>query len=264
MTANFRQLIFIGALIMKKQRISLITGGTGGIGTAICRELASKGHKVIAGYNKGGNHSAAEAWQKKQRDDGFDIHIAYGDVADYDSAKELINAIKKEHGPIDILINNAGIASDATLRKMDIDKWRSVMSTNLDSIYHVTSYVIHDMCDNGFGRIINISSINGQKGQFGQTNYSAAKAGMHGFTKALALEVAKKGVTVNTVSPGYVNTEMMAAVPENVLNEIVAQIPVGRLGHPEEIARTVGFLIEEGSGFITGSNICINGGQYMA
>jgi len=249
---------------MSKQRIALVTGGTGGIGTAICQELCKKGHKVIAGYHKGGNHAAAEAWQQEQQNAGFDIHIAFGDVADYDSAGQLVTAIKEAHGPISVLVNNAGIASDATLRKMDVDKWRKVMSTNLDSVYHVTSYLIHDMCENNFGRIINISSINGQKGQFGQTNYSAAKAGMHGFTKALALEVAKKGVTVNTISPGYINTEMMAAVPENVLQDIVAQIPIGRLGQPDEIARTVGFLADEASGFITGSNLCVNGGQYMA
>lgn len=249
---------------MKKQRVALVTGGTGGIGTAICRELVSQGYTVIAGYNKGGNHSVAKTWQETQNAQGYNVHIAYGDVAHLDSAKELITHVESQYGPIDILVNNAGIASDATLRKMDIEKWRKVMSTNLDSLYHVTSLVINGMCDRGFGRIINISSINGQKGQFGQTNYSAAKAGMHGFTKALALEVAKKGITVNTISPGYISTEMMQEVPKDILEGIVAQIPIGRLGEPEEIARAVGFLVDERSGFITGSNFCINGGQYMS
>lgn len=249
---------------MREKPISLITGGTGGIGTAICQELHAKGYKVIASYHKNGDHETAKAWQKAQQEAGFEIHLVYGDVSDYASAGELIETVRKEHGTVDILVNNAGIASDSTLKKMELLQWRKVISTNLDSVYNVTSYVIHDMCEKGFGRVINISSINGQKGQFGQTNYAAAKAGMHGFTKSLALEVAKKGITVNTISPGYISTEMMNAVPKEVLESIIAQIPVGRLGLPQEVARTVSFLADASSSFITGSNICINGGQYMA
>lgn len=248
---------------MREKQISLVTGGTGGIGTAICQELHAKGYKVIASYHKNGAHEMAKAWQEAQKQAGFDIHLVYGDVSDYTSAGELIEKVRKEHGTIDVLVNNAGIASDATLKKMDLTQWHKVIATNLDSVYNVTSYVIQDMCEKGFGRIINISSINGQKGQFGQTNYAAAKAGMHGFTKALALEVAKKGITVNTISPGYIGTEMMNAVPKDVLENIIAQIPVGRLGLPQEVARTVSFLAEAENSFITGSNICVNGGQYM-
>lgn len=243
---------------------ALVTGGTGGIGTAICQALTDAGYHVIAGYSKGGDHQAAQAWQAQQQQQGYEIKTAYGDVSDYDSAGAMIANIEQQWGPIDILVNNAGITRDASLRKMTPAHWLAVINTNLNSAFNVTHHLINGMCDRGFGRIINISSINGQKGQFGQTNYSAAKAGIHGFTMALAQEVAKKGVTVNTVSPGYIKTKMMSDVPENILNNIIASIPVGRLGEPGDIARLVAFLAHPETQFITGANIAANGGQYMS
>ena len=246
-----------------QKKIALVTGGTGGIGTAICQALAQKGYCVAAGYSKGGDHAAAKAWQAQQQQSNFDIKIAYGDVSDYDSAGAMIATVEQQLGPIDILINNAGITRDASFRKMTPAHWLAVINTNLNSAFNVTHQLINGMCDRGFGRIVNISSINGQKGQYGQTNYSAAKAGIHGFTMALAQEVAKKGVTVNTVSPGYINTQMMADVPESVLTGIINTIPVGRLGEPAEIARIVAFLADPENQFITGANIAANGGQYM-
>lgn len=242
-------------------RVALVTGGMGGIGTAICQLLCQQGAKVAAGYSR--NKEAAIAWQKQQKKAGFAISIAYADITEYSQCTSLISNVTETLGPIDILVNNAGITRDAQLRNMTSEQWQTVIKTNLDSVFNVTSQVVNQMIDRQYGRIINISSINGEKGQFGQTNYSAAKAGMHGFTKALALEVAKKGITVNTVSPGYTATEMVMAVSEKVREQIIAQIPVGRLALPEEIARVVAFLAADESSFITGADIPINGGQYM-
>lgn len=244
--------------------IALVTGGTGGIGTAICRKLSLQGLQVIAGYHKGGNHEAAKDWQKSQKEAGFNIEIAFGDVSNKDSCGVMISEILETKGPISVLINNAGITRDASFKKMTYAIWKEVISTNLDSVFHATSQVMDGMLNQKYGRIINISSINAQKGQFGQTNYAAAKAGMHGFTKSLAQEVAKHGITVNTVSPGYIKTNMMAKVPEAVLNQIIAQIPVGRLGEPEEIADLIAFLTSPSAAFITGADFSINGGQHMS
>jgi acetoacetyl-CoA reductase len=245
------------------KRIALVTGGTGGIGTAICRHLYSQGVQVIAGYSHGGDNTHAKKWLAAQQEENFKFEIAYGDVSNFESCQAMIEEIQTKVGTIDILVNNAGITRDATLKKMQVSEWDSVMRVNLDSIFNVTRHVVNGMLERNFGRIINISSINGQKGQFGQTNYSAAKAGMHGFTMALAQEVASKGVTVNTVSPGYVATEMVMKVPPAVLEKIVAQIPVGRLAKPIEVAHVVTFLASDESGFITGANISVNGGQHM-
>ncbi|WP_420550565.1 acetoacetyl-CoA reductase [Litorivicinus lipolyticus] len=244
-------------------KVALVTGGTGGIGTSLCRELAQQGFTVVAGYNSGGKHEKAQAWQAAQVKDGFNIDVAYGDVSDPDSSEACVNGILERYGSIDVLVNNAGITRDSTFRKMTLDQWDEVMNANLRSVFNMTRLCIQPMMDSKWGRVINISSVNGQKGQFGQTNYAAAKAGMHGFTKSLAQEVASKGVTVNTVSPGYVLTAMVAAIGDEVLQKIASTIPVGRLGQPEEIANAVAFLASERAGFITGSNLAINGGQHM-
>ncbi|QEL55392.1 acetoacetyl-CoA reductase [Chromobacterium paludis] len=243
------------------KRIALVTGGMGGIGTAICKTLAEAGHIVATTYSKPGRE---QAWLADMKGLGFhDIHCYQCDVTDFAACQEMAARIAKDLGPVSILVNNAGITRDASFKKQTKDDWDAVIRTNLDSVFNMTKPVLDAMLEAGFGRIVNISSINGQKGQFGQTNYSAAKAGMHGFTMALAQEVAKKGVTVNTISPGYIATEMVMAVPEDVRSKIIAQIPVGRLGKPEEIAALVGFLSSEHAGFITGSNIAMNGGQHM-
>lgn len=247
-----------------KKKIALVTGGTGGLGTAICQALHHDGYVVAAGYSKGGNHDLALQWQQEQKNQGYDIAIIYGDVSQYESTRQMILELEQQLGSIDILVNNAGITRDASFRKMTFHQWMDVINTNLNSVFNVTHHVINGMCDRGFGRIINISSINGQKGQFGQANYSAAKAGVHGFTMALAQEVAKKGVTVNTVSPGYIDTKMLADVPAQVIDSIVANVPVGRLGLPHDIARVVAFLAHEDNQYITGANISANGGQYMS
>jgi len=247
------------------QPIALVTGGTGGIGTAICRALADNGVKVVAGYNSGGNHDKAKAWQQQQKADGYDILVSYGDVTDSESCAACVEQITElAGGNIDILINNAGITRDGTFRKMTWEQWNQVLSANLDSMFHMTRLVINPMLAKGWGRIVNISSINAQKGQFGQSNYSAAKAGIHGFTKALAQEVAAKGVTVNTVSPGYVMTPMVAKIAPEVLAKIAAGIPVGRLGEPEEIGKAVAYLASQDCGYVTGSDFSINGGQHMS
>lgn len=248
---------------MMKSKIALVTGGTGGIGSSICCALYAQGVKVIAGYSHGGSDVKAKAWQQAQKEQDRHFEIIFGDVSNFGSCKEMIQSIEAEYGPIDILVNNAGIVRDATLRKMDLSAWEAVLQVNLNGVFNTCRHVINGMIERGFGRIINISSINGQKGQFGQTNYSASKAGIHGFTMALAQEVASKGITVNTVSPGYVKTDMLANVPEAVLNKIIAEIPVGRLAEPDEIGRVVAFLAEERSAFITGADFSINGGQYM-
>jgi len=247
-----------------KGKIALVTGGMGGIGAAICQQLAKSQVRVIASYNRSGDHEAAIQWQIEQKKQGYDIDINFVDVADYDSCLKMIQALEAKYQTIDILVNNAGIARDTQFYKMDVKQWQAVLQTNLDSMFNVTHHVIKGMMSRGFGRIINISSINGQKGQFGQTNYAAAKAGIIGFTKSLAQEVARKGITVNAIAPGYIATPMVMSMPEKVRENIVAQIPVGRLGTPEEIARAVCFLASESSGFITGSTLSINGGQYLA
>ncbi|OMH36278.1 acetoacetyl-CoA reductase [Motiliproteus sp. MSK22-1] len=244
------------------QRIALVTGGTGGIGSAICLSLADQGMKVVAGYS---NEAKAKAWQQEQKEAGYDILIQHVDVTSLESCQQAVAEVKeKAGGSIDVLVNNAGITRDGVFKKMDWDQWNSVLTTNLDSAFNMTRPVVDDMLEKGFGRIINISSVNGEKGQFGQTNYSAAKAGLHGFTKALAQETARKGVTVNTISPGYILTPMVAKIAPEIQEKIVAQIPVGRMGAPEEIGRTVAFLADDNAGYITGSNLSINGGQHMS
>ena len=242
------------------KRIALVTGGMGGIGTAICKALADSGHIVATTYSKPGKE---QAWLADMKEQGYDFHAFQCDVSDFDSCQQAVAAITEKLGPVDVLVNNAGITRDATFRKLGKADWDAVIGTNLDSVFNVCKPVVESMLERGFGRVINISSINGQKGQFGQTNYSAAKAGMHGFTMALAQEVARKGVTVNTISPGYIGTDMVMAVPEDVRNKIIAQIPVGRLGQPEEIAGLVNYLASDLAGFMTGADFAINGGQHM-
>ena len=244
------------------QRVAIVTGGMGGIGEAICERLAQAGHKVVTTYSPG--NKKADAWLKEMKAKGHEFRAEQVDVTDFDACQKAVKKIQSEAGAIDILVNNAGITRDASFRKMGRPDWDAVLRTNLDSVFNMTKPVCDGMVDRGWGRIINISSINGQKGAFGQTNYSAAKAGMHGFTKALALEVARKGVTVNTISPGYVATKMVLAVPKDVLDsKIIPQIPVGRLGKPEEIAALVAYLCTDDAAFVTGANIAINGGQHM-
>ena len=237
-------------------RVAVVTGGTRGIGAAICEALHKGGYKVAATYH--GNDKAAEEFSEKTGIATFKF-----DVSDFAACQGGIAKIQATLGPIDVLVNNAGITRDAFLHKMSAQQWREVISTNLDSVFNMSRLVVEGMRERNFGRIINISSINGQAGQIGQTNYSAAKAGIIGFTKALALEVASKGVTVNAVAPGYIDTDMVAAVPAPVLEKIVAKIPVGRLGQAEEIARAVAFLTSDNGGFVTGSTMSINGGQHM-
>jgi acetoacetyl-CoA reductase len=244
------------------QRVAVVTGGMGGIGEAICMRLAKAGHKVVATYSPGNTRSGE--WLKQMKANGFEFHAVQVDVTDFDSCQKAVAKIQSEVGAIDILVNNAGITRDKTLAKMGPDDWNAVLRTNLDSVFNMTKPVVDGMVSRSWGRIINISSVNGQKGQFGQANYSTAKAGMHGFTKALAQEVARKGVTVNTVSPGYIGTKMVLAVPKEILDtKIIPQIPVGRLGKPEEVAELVAYICQDEAAFMTGSNIAINGGQHM-
>ncbi|WP_369986056.1 acetoacetyl-CoA reductase [Thalassolituus sp.] len=245
------------------KRIALVTGGTGGIGSAICKQLADDGYQVIAGYYSGGKHEKAQRFQEEMAEQGYNIALAFGNITEWDSCEACVEGIKRDFGTIDILVNNGGITRDSTLRKMKQDQWDDVINTDLTSVFYMTRMVVNDMLANGYGRIINISSVNGEKGQFGQANYSAAKAGMHGFTKAVAQEVASKGVTVNTISPGYIATSMIMEVPEEIREGIRKGIPVGRFGKPEDIARVVSFLAHEDAGFITGTNVSANGGQYM-
>ncbi|MDD3518404.1 MAG: acetoacetyl-CoA reductase [Chromatiales bacterium] len=245
------------------QRIALVTGGIGGIGTAICKELAARGMRVVAGHHPD-EASQARAWQERQRGEGHDFELAAGDVASFEAAVAMVRDVGSRIGPVDVLVNCAGITRDKTLRKMEPEQWQAVLRVNLDSVYNVTRQVIDGMLERGWGRIVNIASVNGQKGQFGQTNYSAAKAGMHGFTMALAQETARKGVTVNTVSPGYIATEMTDAMAEDVRKQIVAQIPIARMGTPEEVAYLVGVLVDERAGYITGANYEVNGGLFMS
>jgi len=241
-------------------RGALVTGGTGGIGTAIVKRLARAGHRVATNYR---NEEKAKAWQAELKADGVDCLIVAGDVADFASSKEMVKEIEAKLGGVDILINNAGITRDTTFHRMSETQWSDVIDTNLTGCFNVTRQVIDGMRARMWGRIVQISSINGQKGQYGQANYAASKAGMHGFTISLAQENAKFGITCNTVSPGYVGTDMVMAVPEEVRAKIVAQIPTGRLGSPDEIAYAVGFFTEEMAAWITGANLSINGGHYM-
>ena len=244
------------------QRVAVVTGGMGGLGEAICTKLARIGYKVVATYSPGNKKSSD--WLAEMKRQGFEFHAAAVDVSDFESCQSTAVKIQSEVGPIDVLVNNAGITRDTTFRKMEKVGWEAVMRTNLDSVFNMSKPVIDGMAERGWGRIINVSSVNGQKGAFGQTNYSAAKAGMHGFTKALALEYARKGVTVNTISPGYIGTRMVLAIPKEVLDsKIIPQIPIGRLGKPEEVAGLVAYLCTEEAAFVTGANIAINGGQHM-
>lgn len=242
------------------KRNVLVTGATGGLGTAMCKKLYQDGYRVVGNYH---TKEKAEKWMEKMKAEGFDIQLFHGDVSDFESTGKMIKEIEDKIGPIDTLVNNAGITRDGRLINMKPEDWHAVINTNLNSVFNCTKHVIQGMIDRNFGRIINISSVNGQRGQFGQTNYSAAKAGMHGFTKSLAMEVAKYGVTVNTISPGYIGTDMVMAVPEKVLNQIVAQVPMGRLGGTHEVAHLVSFLASEETSFITGANYSINGGQHV-
>ena len=244
-------------------RVAVVSGGIGGLGTEICRSLARAGRQVIAA-DLGHSPERIEAFQAELAEFNGQVVFEPLDVADPASCEALAQRVQERFGGVDILVNAAGITRDASFRKMERDHWSDVMRINLDGVYNLTRPVVDGMCDRGFGRIVNISSVNGQTGQFGQTNYSAAKAGMHGFTMALAREVARKGVTVNSVSPGYCRTQLVMAVPEKVREQIVAQIPVGRLGEPTEIARTVEFLSADDAGFITGANIPVNGGYFMS
>ena len=243
-------------------RIALVTGGMGGLGEAICIKMAALGYQVVTTHSPG--NSKAESWLASMKEQGYAFRAFPCDVADYDSAQQCIAQVTRDCGPVDVLVNNAGITRDMTFKKMDKAAWDQVIQTNLDSVFNMTKPVCDGMVDRGWGRIINISSVNGQKGQFGQTNYSTAKAGLHGFTMALAQEVATKGVTVNTISPGYIGTKMVMAIPSEVLeSKIIPQIPMGRLGKPEEVAGLVAYLASDEAAFLTGANIAINGGQHM-
>ncbi len=244
-----------------KQRIAYVTGGMGGIGTAISKRLCKEGYKVIAGC--GPNSPRKDRWIGEMRAQGYDVHASEGNVADWESTKAAFEKVKAEFGTVDILVNNAGITRDGVLRKMSYEDWDAVIRTNLYSMFNVTKQVIDGMVEQGWGRIVNISSVNGEKGQFGQTNYAAAKAGMHGFTMSLAQEVASKGVTVNTVSPGYIATDMVTAIRQDVLDKIVQSIPVKRLGTPEEIGSIVAWLCSEDAAFTTGADFACNGGLHM-
>jgi acetoacetyl-CoA reductase len=247
---------------MSQKRVALITGGMGGLGEVISTKMAGAGYQVAVTYSPG-NSKHAE-WVAEMKGRGHDILAVPCDVADTDSCAKAMSAVVAKLGAIDVLVNNAGITRDMTFKKMDKVNWDAVMRTNLDSLFNMSKQVVDGMTERGWGRVINVSSVNGSKGAFGQTNYSAAKAGVHGFTKALALEVARKNVTVNTISPGYIGTKMVMAIPKDVLDtKILPQIPVGRIGKPEEVAGLILYLASEEAAFVTGANIAINGGQHM-
>ena len=242
--------------------VAVVTGGMGGLGESISTKMHAAGYRVAVTHSAG--NKKVKQWLAEQKANGREFSAYPVDVADFDSCKECVERIVKDVGPVDILVNNAGITRDTTFKKMTKGDWDLVIRTNLDSVFNMTKQVLDGMVDRGWGRIINVSSVNGSKGAFGQTNYSAAKAGMHGFTKALALEVARKGVTVNTISPGYIGTKMVMAIPMDVLDsKILPQIPLGRLGKPEEIAGLIIYLCSDEAAFVTGANIAINGGQHM-
>ena len=242
------------------KKIALVTGGTGGIGTFICQALHTSGFEVISAST---SQVKANAWKQQQAEQGFNIQTCVLSVADFESCKRTVLDVEEVYGPISVLVNTAGVTRDSTMKRMSVDQWQTVIDINLTGTFNMCRNIVPLMLERNYGRIVNISSINGQKGQFGQVNYAASKAGIHGLTMSLAQEVASKGITVNTISPGYIATDMVMAVPEDVRNKIIAQIPVGRLGKPEEIARIVNFLADEEAGYITGSNIAANGGQHM-
>jgi len=247
---------------MDDRKVAVVTGGMGGLGDAICTRLFRSGYRVVATYSP--RNQSADEWVDVHRKEGIEVAAYKVDVSDYASCDAGVRQIVGDTGRIDILVNNAGITKDATLKKMTLEDWQTVLRTNLDSVFNMTRPVLHGMLESQWGRIINISSVNGQKGAFGQVNYSAAKAGVHGFTKALALEVASKGITVNTVSPGYLRTKMVMKVPQDILeSKILPEIPVGRLGEPDEVAALVAYLCSDEAAFVTGANIAINGGQHM-
>lgn len=242
------------------QKVAYVTGGMGGIGTAICQRLHKDGFKVIAGCGPSRDY---QKWLDEQKALGYNFYASAGNVGDWESTVEAFNKAKAEHGTIDVLVNNAGITRDRMFVKMSPDDWKQVIETNLNSMFNVTKQVVADMVEKGWGRIVNISSVNGAKGQAGQTNYSAAKAGMHGFTMALAQELAAKGVTVNTVSPGYIGTDMVKAIRPDVLEKIVAGVPVKRLGEPSEIASIISWLASDEGSYSTGADFAVNGGLHM-
>ncbi len=244
-------------------RLALVTGGNGGIGTELCRHLAEAGYRVVTTCMDAEREGIAQ-WQADLGREGHEVSYVECDVSDFDSCAAMAKRVQERHGPVDILINLAGITRDNFLHKMGREDWEAVVDVNLDSVFNVTRQFVPEMRDRGFGRVINVASVNGQTGQFGQTNYSAAKAGMHGFTMALAKEGARKGITVNTVSPGYVDTSMTAAIPEDIRAQIVAQIPAGRMAKPEEIARVVLFLAQDESAYINGANIPVNGALFCS
>jgi acetoacetyl-CoA reductase len=244
-------------------RVALVTGGIGGLGTEICRELARAGHRVIA-LDLASRSERVEAFHAEIADVEPAIGFKPVDVSNFDSCQQVVADVEQQHGSIDILVNAAGITRDTSLRKMSPAQWHDLMHVNLDGVFNMCRNVIESMTTRGFGRIVNISSVNGQTGQFGQTNYSAAKAGVHGFTMSLARETARKGITVNTVSPGYCDTPMVAAVSDDIRAQIIADIPVGRLGSPADIARAVCFLGADDAGYITGINLPVNGGYFMS
>jgi acetoacetyl-CoA reductase len=247
---------------MAAHRNVLVTGGMGGLGESICTKMADAGYKVITTHSP--SNTKSQEWLGAMKGRGYTFHAYPCDVVDFDSCAKTVKQVEQENGPVDVLVNNAGITKDVTFKKMTKADWDAVIRTNLDSMFNMTKQVMDGMVERGWGRVVNVSSVNGQKGAFGQTNYSAAKAGIHGFTKALAQEVAKKGVTVNTISPGYIGTKMVTAIREDILRDkIIPQIPVGRLGKPEEIAGLIIYLASDEAAFLTGANISINGGQHM-
>jgi acetoacetyl-CoA reductase len=244
------------------KKVALVTGGIGGIGTAICRRLARDGFQVVANHHPS-ETEAALSWKNDQAADGLDIDTIGADVASFEDSGRMVAEIKERHGPVAVLVNCAGITRDKTFKKMEESHWRAVIDVNLNSVFNVTRQVWEDMLEGGFGRIVNISSVNGQRGQFGQANYAAAKAGMHGITMTLAQEGAAKGITVNTVSPGYVETAMTLAMRDDVREAIIAGVPMRRMGKPEEIASAIAFLVAEENGYVTGANLPVNGGLFV-
>ena len=247
---------------MAQQKLAVVTGGMGGLGESISTKMADAGYRVVVTYSR--SNTKFKTWLEELKGKGYNFGAYPVDVVDFDDCAKQVEAMRKDVGPVDILVNNAGITRDMTFKKMTKADWDAVMRTNLDSCFNMTKQVMDGMVERNWGRVINVASVNGQKGAFGQTNYSAAKAGIHGFTKALALEVAKKGVTINTISPGYIGTKMVTAIPKDILDsKILPQIPIGRLGKPDEVAGLIIYLCSEEAAFVTGANISINGGQHM-